>query len=164
MAPDHKGVRESASLLLKVAEEIIASAGVMVRYHDDGVVGMAWPGVRRVEGPRPVSRRRLGFLSFLIGYVVEAANAPSDPVLRARAWRWALRELERHDVRPTRRTVKQAKWAVGIELHRLIRNETGEANPIEPETLAELKAVALWVGPRNLTQHVKKWLVNNAAL
>ena len=138
-------IKGSPSFLLHVVKDIAAKYEVTALYHDDVVVhGIAWPHKRKVLGPRPRSRRRLGFLSFLLGYVVEWGNSPSEAVLRCRAWRFAIRELERQDVKLPRRTLKEAKKNLAMELH------------FNGQKHIDLEA-ARWVEPY-LSNKVKTWL------
>ena len=115
----HRGEWGSAPLL-QVAEDIIAPTEVTVEYHDDGVQGIAWVADRKVLGPRPMSRRRLSHLVFLVGQVVEVANAPTAASLQFKAWRWTIRAVEQQGVRVPRRVLKEAKRSVAYELHRQV--------------------------------------------
>ena len=117
---------QGRSFYMKVAEAMAEKAGVTLKFHDDGVQGIPWVRARLVEGPRPLSRRRLAFLGYLIGYIVEAAYSESETSLRYRAWLWVISQLEENGLRVPRRTLKNAKRDLAYLLHRQVVDGASE--------------------------------------
>ena len=133
--------------LLAVANRLALNGQVTVKYHDDYLWGIAKVREREVHGPRPTSRRRLTYLAFLIGVVVEGTENLSEASRVFNAWKWAIQALEDHGVRPTCRAIKDAKRDVAY----LLYEEVVEgARDIDVEA-------AKWCGDR-VSSAVKSWL------